>query len=94
MAKFVELPHGYGVDIEEILYYRICEDVDDYDYNELEPRPQRDIDMAPLKLFIHFKNGDDLEIPSFERKFMKDFWNALNMYNPEAATPDEGNNDG
>ena len=76
MAKFVEMPHGYAFNVEEVLYYQVLYGDTynpDIDYNKYSER-----DCSPIKLLIHFKNGDDLEIPDFEQFFLKDLWKALN----------------
>ena len=80
MAKFIELPHGYGVDADEILYYQVLMG-DTYsanvDYNK---------GYKPVKLLIHFKNGDDLEIPDFEQYMLERFWDALPVLPEEESS--------
>lgn len=73
MAKFVEMPHGYAFDLEQVLYYQILNG-DSYNPEyEYEPR-----NYKPVKLILHFKNGDDLKIPDFEEHFIhKWFYPAI-----------------
>ena len=77
MAKFVEMPHGYAIDVEEILYYQV---VYGDTYN---PDTEYNKGYEPMKLLIHFKNGDDLEIGDFEQYFLKDFWNSIEIQGNE-----------
>ena len=78
MPKFVELPHGYAFDIEQVVYYRIgLGDINpDIDYMQQTPSGVKN--FTPVNLTIYFKNGDKLEIPEFERFFLDDqFFLAL-----------------
>lgn len=83
MPKFIEMPHGYAFDIEQLLYYRISYGdtwLDEHEsivHNESLLKEWRKR-KHPVKLFLHFKNGSKLEIPDFERYFIDDwFYPAL-----------------
>lgn len=78
MPHFVELPHGYVFDIEQVLYFRIGLGDTNPDIDNMQQTPSGVKDFTPVNLTIHFKNGDKLEIPEFERFLLDDqFFPAL-----------------
>ena len=83
MATFIDMPHGYSIDIEELLYYQVSRGDDwlkQYESREnflnVEPTENYEKEWElrqPMKLLLHFKNGSELVIPDFE-KFFLDKW--------------------
>ena len=79
MPKFIDMPHGYSFDIEELLYYRITHGdtwIEEYEKQSSDfsmTSSEEKIWQAhqPMKLLLHFKNGTELEIPDFEMKFLE-----------------------
>ena len=74
---FVDMPHGFSFDIEELLYYRVS-----YGDTWMERKEKCSLlptenevreweAHQPMKLLLHFKNGTELEIPDFEMKFLE-----------------------
>ena len=73
MALFVELPHGYAFDLEQVLWYQINSYGDGYNPDvEYGRRKVGGVEwsMHPVDLRVHFKNGSDLEILGFESYFI------------------------
>ena len=72
MPKFVDMPHKFSFDIEELLYYRVSYGDTWMEEKENGPLLPTEHDERvwqahqPMKLLLHFKNGTELEIPDFE----------------------------
>ena len=86
------MPHGFSFDIEELLYYRVS-----YGDTWMEEKekctllPTEDEVRVweahqPMKLLLHFKNGTELEIPDFEKKFLE-MWFFRAIRQLEETTP-------
>lgn len=99
MPTFVDMPHGFCFDIEELLYYRVSHGDT---WMEAYEEQSSDFGMTsdehkmwqahqPMKLLLHFKNGTELEIPDFEMKFLeKWFFPAIRQLEENTGDPPEG----
>ena len=78
MPKFVEMPHGFAFDVDQVLWYQVLYG-ESFDPEKCahEGYMQGKFDFTPMRLFIHFKNGDDLKIPDFERFLLERFYDAI-----------------
>ena len=97
MPKFVDMPHRFSFDIEELLYYRVSYGdtwMEEKERCPLLPTEYEEREWQahqPMKLLLHFKNGTELEIPDFERKFLeKWFFPAIRQLEENTGDPPEG----
>ena len=75
MQIFVEICHGYAVDMNEVVYYQVLPG-ESYDCS-VEYNPDYERNNFPVKLKIGFKNGTTLEIPEMERYWLNPFLEVL-----------------
>ena len=93
MPKFVDMPHRFSFDIEELLYYRVSYGdtwMEEKERCPLLPTEYEEREWQahqPMKLLLHFKNGTELEIPDFERFLEMWFFPAIRQLEENTASP-------
>ena len=97
MPTFVDMPHGFSFDIEELLYYKVSYGDTWIEGKENCPLFPTKHDermwraLQPMKLLLHFKNGTELEIPDFEMMLLeKLFFPAIRQLEENTGDPPEG----